>query len=301
MCVAAAPAHFSETILYHGRSDHPSYGPVHVLGYQNTAVNHASGPNAMLLHLPGAGMTSANFVDTRGCRYILRDMARALTPAAAGYGAAPGGPASRAPAVQVFEHDIYTVVLAANASLIPPALAQVPPDRRVAANRALFDFYAEFYPEHAVALCCFDNRDAARSAPLLLWYSPLRPDRWELPAVDCHTGGVPTIGTPVGVDHWVILGVDSPVPSPWPWTSASMSWNEDELASPAGPFLPASVVGRTYTGLEPNGDFVIDYADVVAGRPEGMRRAGPGGAALPAAPPPAYVSAPRRRRWPFGR
>lgn len=72
-----------------------------MLGYQNVAANHASGPNAMLLHLPGVGMT-------RDC----------------------------------------------------------------------FVFYARLYPEHAVALCCFDNRDAARSAPLLLWYEPRHPDRW---------------------------------------------------------------------------------------------------------------------------
>ena len=66
MCVAAAPARFSETILSHGRCHHPSHGRARVLGYQNVAAGHAAGPNAMLPHLPGAGMTQGNFVDTSG-------------------------------------------------------------------------------------------------------------------------------------------------------------------------------------------------------------------------------------------
>lgn len=298
MCVAAGPAHFSDTILYHGRCDHPSYGRVHVLGYQNVAANDATGPNAMLLHLPGVEMTPANFVDTSGARHILTDMTAALTPLSRAVGAAPGGAVAGAPAVQVFEHDIYTVVLAANAALIPSALDQVPANRRIPVNRPLFDFYTRLYPSYAVALCCFDNRDAARSDPLLLWYEPLRPDRWELPAIDCHTGGVPEVGAPVPVDHWVVLGTDAPVPYTPPWNAASMDWSEDVRRSPAGPFLPAYVVGRTYTGLEANGDFMIPYAELAAGRPEAMARVGPGGEVLPTPPGPVMRA---RRRWPFGR
>jgi len=103
MCVAAALAHFSETILYHGRCRHPDHGDVHVLGYQNVAANHASGPNAMLLHLPGMGMTQDNFVDTSGSPDILRDMTAALTPPLSrGVGAAPGATAAAgAPPEQV--------------------------------------------------------------------------------------------------------------------------------------------------------------------------------------------------------
>jgi hypothetical protein len=281
MCVAAAPASFSDTILYHGRCRHPEHGLVHVLGYQNVAANHATGPNAMLLHLPGTGMTSANFVDTSRSRHILTDMTAALTWRSSAYGAAPaaaGG--AEPPPVQVFEHDIYTVVLATNATLIPDALSLVPEHRRVPVNRPLFDFYAREYPGHAVALCCFDNRDAARSDPLLLWYSPLRPDRVELPAIDCHTGEIPRIGAPVEVDHWVILGSSEPVPSTWPWQSSWMDWSEEVRRSPAGPFLPATIVGRPFAGPLANGDFMIHEADLTAGRTDRMRRVGPDGVAL---------------------
>jgi hypothetical protein len=283
MCVAAALAHFSETILYHGRCRHPDHGDVHVLGYQNVAANHAPGPNAMLLHLPGVGMTQDNFVDTSGSPDILTDMTAALTPPLSrGFGAAPGGPvAVGAPPVQVFEHDIYTVVLATNATLIPEALSLVPEHRRVPANRPLFEFYARMYPDYAVALCCFDNRDATRSDPLLLWYTPLYPDRYELPAIDCHTGGIPDIGGPAHVDHWVILGTDEEVAlQDGMWRTAGMSWSEEVRQSPAGRFLPAAITGRTYTGIYPNGDFMISRADVLAGRTAAMDRVGPGGVRL---------------------
>jgi hypothetical protein len=52
MCVSTDRAEFSGTTLYAGRRHHPQHGLIHVLGYQNTAANLATGPNAMLLHLP---------------------------------------------------------------------------------------------------------------------------------------------------------------------------------------------------------------------------------------------------------
>jgi hypothetical protein len=45
-------ARFSGTIIYAGWLTHPSVGSIGVLGYQNTAVNLHTGPNAMLLDPP---------------------------------------------------------------------------------------------------------------------------------------------------------------------------------------------------------------------------------------------------------
>lgn len=290
MCVSSASAMFSETTLYHGRCHHPEHGRIHVLGYQNTAYSRADQPNAMLLHLPGTGMTQDNFVDTTASRDILTAMTRTLSPPLSRHGAAPGGlPRAALPDVEVFEHDIYTVVLARNATLIPDALGLVPEHKRIPVNRPLFDFYARLYPDYAVALCCFNNRDAARSAPLLLWYDPLHPDRVELPAIDCHTGGIPAIGGPVDVDHWVVLGTDEESPSwnlgPVPhdltrWRSTRMRWTPEDLAGPAGPFLPTNIAGRTYSGMLANGDFMIPTTDLAIGRFTAMDRVGPGGAPL---------------------
>jgi len=52
MCISTGEAAFSGTIVYCGRQHHPVHGLIHVMGYQNTAVNLTDGPNAMLLHLP---------------------------------------------------------------------------------------------------------------------------------------------------------------------------------------------------------------------------------------------------------
>jgi hypothetical protein len=183
MCVSAAPARFSDTVLYVGRVDHPVSGHIEVVGYQNTAANLSRGPNAMLLHLPAVTMSPANFLDTTANRAILADMVRAVTPVTpasgpdAGYGAPPVQ-------VQVFEHDIYTVVLATDPRGIPAALDTVPPNRRPFLHRELLEFYAHAYPGYPVALCCFDNADARKTAPLLLWYPPRDPNWLVAPAID---------------------------------------------------------------------------------------------------------------------
>src|SRR2546423_3207645 len=101
MSAPAAPAEFSGTVLYVGRHHHPQHGEVEVLGYQNTAVNRAGGPNAMLLHLPAAGMGRENFLDTSRTPDVLRDLVEALRPVSR----APQ-PAVAAGAVEVFDHDI---------------------------------------------------------------------------------------------------------------------------------------------------------------------------------------------------
>lgn len=277
MCVAAAPARFSGTVLYHGRATHPEHGPVHVLGYQNTAQNLAPGPNAMLLHLPATGMTQSNFVDTGGCPGILRDMVRTLMPVSRSYAgpgsAAPGG----APQVQIFEHDIYTVVLATDPTLIPDALQRVPPHKRIPANRPLFDFYAAMFPGYAVALCCFDNQVAASANPLLMWYRPHDPNRFVLPAVDCHTGAVPDLAAQVLTDHWVILGTDE-AEHGWgyPMSYTPTAGGNPLGSGPAAPFLPSRIIGTRFQGWAPNGDFEIPYAEVLAGRTDALRRATPG-------------------------
>lgn len=275
MCVSAAPAEFSGTILYHGRCHHPPHGRVHVVGYQNTVRNFAPGPNAMLLHLPAVGMTQDNFIDTGGCVRVLRDMVNALRPPMPqAYGVAPGAVGRGAPPpVQIFDHDIYTVVLATDSTLIPDALQHVPPHKRIPANRPLFDFYAAMFPGYAVALCCFDNREAASANPLLMWYAPREPGRFVLPALDCHTGAVPDLAATVRTDHWVIVGTDE---APLGW-GTEVRYSSRDCA--AAPFLPDRVMGLEFTGWAPNGDFEISYDDVLAGRIGEVRRATPGWAA----------------------
>ncbi|GAA1096731.1 hypothetical protein GCM10009605_36560 [Nocardiopsis composta] len=271
MCISAAPAAFSETTLYTGRLRHPEHGLVHVLGYQNSAANLADGPNAMLLHIPALSMSRRNFVSVGGHRDLLSRMVEALTPAAAAgpalmdwMGAAPR---SR---VEVFEHGVYTVLLAGNAALIPAELYRVPPEKRPRLDPALLEFYAEHYPEHTFAVCCFDNAEAERAEPLVIRYEPHDPDLLVAPALDAHTGGPPDLDAQVPVDHWVVFGTDE-APDGWGEPVKYPGGLRHELRD----LLPAAVTGKRCTGTLPNGDFAITHADLLREDLDAVRRIGP--------------------------
>jgi hypothetical protein len=261
MCISMAEAAFSGTIVYCGRQHHPVHGLIHVLGYQNTAVNLTTGPNAMLLHLPTRRLTAEHFLPASGTGDVLRRMVDAVQPVAGG--AEPvAWMGAVAQSVQVFDHDVYTVLLATDPTAIPDALRQVPPHRRPGLNPDLLRFYADHFPDHTVAVCCFDNADAQRAKPLLLWYAPLDPDHLTLPALDSHTGAAPDLDAPVPVDHWVLLSTDQ----------AADGWGQPvtyptRLRRKVRSFLPAAVMGRRYGPGESlvNGDFTISHRDLLDG------------------------------------
>ena len=261
MCISTGEAAFSGTIVYCGRQHHPVHGLIHVLGYQNTAVNLASGPNAMLLHLPTRRLTPRQFLSAGRTGDVLHRMVAAVEPVDTGAGDIEWMSPEPQP-VQVFDHDVYTVLLAADPTAIPAALQQVPPHRRPDLNPNLLHFYADHFPDHTIAVCCFDNADAQRAKPLLLWYQPLDPDRLTLPALDSHNGAAPDLDTAVPVDHWVLLSSDR----------APVGWGEPvdyprDMRHSLRTFLPATVVGRHYGRGQAllNGDFAISHHDLLAG------------------------------------
>lgn len=256
MCISAARAAFTGTTVYAGGLDHPDHGLIHVLAYQNTAVNLADGANAMLLHLPAAEpVAPTNFLDVGERGDFLKRMVDAVRPVPVGI-VSRSKPRS-APAVTVFEHDVYTVLLAADPHHIPDALERIPERRRPVLRPELFAFYAERFPAHTIALCCFDNADAARAKPLTLWYRPTDPDLLVAPALDAHTGAPPRPGEPVAVDHWVLFGADGLHPD----RESPVTYPPD-LPPVLRSYLPAAVVGRYFGGTMPNGDFAIDLADL---------------------------------------
>ncbi|WP_328861370.1 hypothetical protein [Streptomyces sp. NBC_00306] len=272
MCISAAEAMFSGTTLYAGRRNHPDHGLIHVIGYQNTAENLSAGPNAMVLHLPAVHMTPDHFIDVGRDADILERMVDAVRPVPASAPAVMDwmGDDDRTRAVHVFEHDVYTVVLASDPALIPAALGQVPAHRRPALTPELFAFYAERYPTHTIALCCFDNAQAQRAKPLLMWYEPLDAGQLALPALDCHTGGAPDLEAEVEVDHWVLFGTDEAT-GLWGGVVDYRVGMRHRLRE----FLPDTVVGRRFEGAMPNGDFVVDHEDLLTGGLDAVRRVGP--------------------------
>ncbi len=85
MCISTGEAAFSGTIVYCGRQHHPVHGLIHVLGYQNTAVNLADGPNAMLLHLPTTQLTPRHFLSAGRTGDVLGRMVAAVEPSPPGH------------------------------------------------------------------------------------------------------------------------------------------------------------------------------------------------------------------------
>src|SRR5262249_32594810 len=170
MCVSLRPAHFSKT---KGLAAEVKRGRkvVHLLGYQNTVVNLASEAdfgwsragsssgtgNAMLLPIPAkpGTVTEKNVIDTSSAPNILKDMERAILPPVSRGGLRRGGTLGKGlpDSVRVFDHDIYTVVLADRAEDIPTALAHVPPHKRPATNKPIFEAYARPHPRWPFALC----------------------------------------------------------------------------------------------------------------------------------------------------
>ncbi|MEV6602974.1 hypothetical protein [Kutzneria sp. NPDC051319] len=158
------------------------------------------------------------------------------------------------------------------ATLLPSALHQVEPRERPRLNDNLLAFYADYYPDHALLLCCFDNAEAQRAKPLLLWYRPADPDLLVAPALDCHTGGVPSLDASVPVDHLVAFGTDEG-PADWGWPVAYSPGLRHKLRQ----LLPAAVIGQPFHGELPNGDFAITHDDLLAGDPARIRRLSPAG------------------------
>lgn len=277
MCVSAGAAELFGTILFGGRRLHPVHGRVEVLGYQNTAVNLAAGPNAMLLHLPARTVTSAQFLDVGHCDRALRDMAAAAVPpdvsraAAADVDWMSGGGR-----VEVFEHDVYTVVLADRATDIPRALGRVPERKRPLVNRELLAFYQDSFPHHPVALCCFDNAEAEQAKPLMLWYHPLDDERLVLPAIDCHTGAAPDLRASVSTDHTVVFATDAAAEG---WGAPVVYSQAKQMRHKLRAFLPERVMGTRFTEFLPNGDFAIAHEDLVRGDLHRIERLVPGSSA----------------------
>lgn len=263
-CCSLAPAHFSSTRGYAGEARKDGK-LVHLLAYQNVAQNLAkAGGNAMLLPIPSKPrtMTRANVLDTSKAAQILADMEIAITPVARGprptpspMGVTPKGP----PPVQIFDSDIYTIVLAQNAADIPGALNQVKPEKRPKLNHQIFDAYAKWYPGWTFALCCFNNKDASRAKPMLWWYEPQDQSRLFFPAVDEHDGVVPDLKAQVGVDHVVTF---SSIAMPG---GATVSYR-DRLAPQLKQLLPKKVLGAKYYGTMPNGDFSVALASLNSGK-----------------------------------
>jgi hypothetical protein len=224
----------------------------------------------MILPIPAipATMTQRNVIATDNCPNILKDMERAIMPPPTRggriYGMRTIG--GLAPRVEVFESGIYTVVLAENAAAITDkVLDRVPTYKRPPLNTAIFKTYAKWYPNWAMALCCFANEEARLATPMLWWYEPMHPTWLFAPALDSHTGDVPDLNAKVDVDHTLIAGsyrMQNGIPVSY----------SNPIPSSVRPYLTEQVLGRQLSTRMRNGDFVIPVPLLRSGTLEWERR-----------------------------
>ena len=272
MCVTLGNAHLSQTTLYVGVS-----GEFHVCGYQNKVQNLTSrlqlgktGGNAMILPFPAVlgTMSQKNFLTGMdACPHVLQDMALVVSP--------PESKSfsfsldiERSMDVEIFELDIYTVVLAQKAGFIPDVIGDVPKEKRPPLKPDIFMAYDIWYPDWPIAICCFNNQEAALANPLMVYYEPSRPEFLFAPALDSHTGYVPDLKSEVLVDHTVVVGT--------PDGKGEVVRYQDQIPSHIKRYLPRSVIGaKVHTHL-PNGDFVFRTQQVEKGVFNPMRLLPPG-------------------------
>ena len=283
MCVTFEPAELSNTILYIGEVEHPEHGLIHVLGYQNSVKNLATGPNCMILHFPSAEpLGSANALDCSEAIHILEDIQAAAIPAVMALGSDDESFGSvDFDEVQVFDVGSYSVALSATPSKIPDALGEIPREKRPQLNREIFDWYQEHFAGYSVALCCFEVAQESKSEPLLWWYKPSNPEELHAPAIDAHDGAPPVLGAQVAVDHTLVVSVpewkvDMAEPEPFPvtddpqiaplehYSAASPVHYSRVVPTHLTPFLPKVVAGNQYQQEMINGDFVIDRKELTA-------------------------------------
>ena len=302
MCCSLAPAEFSKTIVFAGEAKH-GRKTVHVNGYQNTAqhLGHHRSPsiemlkrrflgevgapkpaateasgNAMIIPIPAKPRTMSpkNLVSSEDCPNILENMAaavRSLNRRETLSADSLIGAKLATRGVQIFEHDIYTVVLADDARKIPAALRRLPPSKRPPLNDEVFSAYAKWYPKWTVAVCCFTNEEAARAKPLLWWYEPMNRKQLFIPGLDSHTGGVPDLQGRAKRDH--VMAVSS---CSMTGGAAVRYGSRERLSTDAALFMPPQVIGAEMRNEDPNCDWYCSVADVRKGTFHPLRLIPPG-------------------------
>lgn len=220
---------------------------VHVLAYQNRALNKDPKPNAMILPIPSAEpLEKKNTIDLTGYGNALKDIGHPVTNMRADR---PNGEASfgRPGPVSIFRTGSYTVAIASEAGEVAAALATLPGDIRPQLNREIFKFYGEYYKGWPIAICCWAK--AIKPEPLMWWYKPKTPKRIFFPMLDAHNGKAPNTRKDPKRDHLLLMG------------SRVKPFGVLHQATDLGPaedFIPERVWGRDLQGADFNRDYVVD-------------------------------------------
>jgi hypothetical protein len=269
MCCSLTKARFSKTI----GAAWEILPNLHALGYQNQAqhLGTAGGGNAMILPIPAVPgtLTPKSLLDTRKCKGVLETMELYALWHLMNFSRSSdslGRGAKRAEPV-IFDFDVYQIVLATSAFDIPDVLDQVNPDKRPPLKKSIFNSYGRWYPDWYIAVCCFNNRDLKKAAPLIWTYQP---KQLFVPGLDAHDGKSPKLNVKVDTDHSVIVGSYRMEPG------SGQPVNYNDVAPEVLPYLPKMVNGGKFETPQDQGDWFFSTLAVAAGKFEPQRQLPPG-------------------------
>ena len=236
----------------------------------------ASTGNAMILPIPDA-VGNIEVIDTTSCPNFLKDIRSALTPRTRGGLRRGGSFGADSKSVRIIEFDVYTIVIAKSAKDLAKAIKSdaISEDRRPALNDEIFKAYAKWYPNWAIAVCCFSNTDAQRAKPLLFSYEPTKQDDKDylfVPTLDAHDGKAPDLNAKVDVDHTIFVAT----PDMSNNHGMTVFYSDPAIELGVAELLPRKVMGKVVTGSFRNGDVVFKCSDLEAGVVRGLRALPPG-------------------------
>ncbi len=161
--------------------------------------------------------------------------------------------------VRIEQFDIYTLVTASRASLIPDAVKAVPSNKRPPLNQAIFEKLEEWY-DCPFVVACFDNAQAGESKPIAYAFEPRYPGQFLIYTLDGHDGTVPNLDETVTLDHAIFAGSYR--------SSKGRPVNyRDTIPAALKKYVPTHVVGDAFpvgTKLI-NGDILVHVDDVIEG------------------------------------
>jgi hypothetical protein len=231
MCISAAPAKLSDTIVFAGECPDGD----HLLGYQNNAENLSENDvNAMILPIPSTTkMSSKNMLDTTKCPKLLKDLAAAASKLLDRRVMTKSVTLSRGfGSIEVFKSGNYTIVLAENGLDIPNALMQLDEKERPEISEELCRSFVEFYPKWWMALCIWSGKSKMESHPILWKYTPMNKNYLFMPGLDSHTGGVPQVEKLIERDHSLVVGrIGTPTEDKYFATSAVINKTPNHIKS----------------------------------------------------------------------
>ncbi len=175
--------------------------------------------------------------------------------------------------VRIRQFDIYTLVEASRASLIPNAVKAVEARKRPPLSDEIFKALEAGY-DCPFAVACFNDEDAGESKPIAYSFKPEYPDFFMIYTLDSHDGKAPDLDAVVDLDHAVFVGS-------YKMKGGNQINYTDEIPAGLRKFVPNSVIGQVFPkGTRMiNGDIVVSVEDARAGNFNAYRTAPPCGPA----------------------